>query len=122
MPNTRSSGGPDHSPGKCYLGIDAGSTTTKLALINEHGDLLWSFYESNEGSPLNTVIRAMAKLQQLMPEGLKITYSCSTAMVSSFSRRHCSWMRARWKPSRTPRRPSSLTIRWTVCWTSAVRI
>ena len=64
--------------GKCYLGIDAGSTTTKLALINEHGDLLWSFYESNEGSPLNTVIRAMAKLQQLMPEGLKITYSCST--------------------------------------------
>ncbi len=45
--------------GKCYLGIDAGSTTTKLALINAHGDLLWSFYESNVGSPLNTVIKAM---------------------------------------------------------------
>ncbi len=64
--------------GKCYLGIDAGSTTTKLALINAHGDLLWSFYEGNVGSPLNTVIKAMAQLQKLMPPDLKITYACST--------------------------------------------
>ena len=64
--------------GKCYLGIDAGSTTTKLALINAHGDLLWSFYEGNVGSPLNTVIKAMTQLQKLMPPDLKITYACST--------------------------------------------
>ena len=64
--------------GNCYLGIDAGSTTTKLALINQRGDLLWSFYESNQGSPLNTVIHAMADLQSKMPADLKITYACST--------------------------------------------
>ena len=45
--------------GKCYLGIDAGSTTTKLALVGEDGSLLYRFYDNNNGSPLNTTIRAM---------------------------------------------------------------
>ncbi len=40
--------------GNCYLGIDAGSTTTKIALIAEDGSLLYSFYSSNNGSPLIT--------------------------------------------------------------------
>ena len=31
--------------GKCYLGIDAGSTTTKACLINEKGEILYSFYK-----------------------------------------------------------------------------
>ena len=38
--------------GNCYLGIDAGSTTTKVALIGEDGRLLYSFYSNNNGSPL----------------------------------------------------------------------
>ena len=37
--------------GKCFLGIDAGSTTTKVALVGEDGTLLYSFYSSNNGSP-----------------------------------------------------------------------
>ena len=36
--------------GNCYLGIDAGSTTTKTALVGEDGTLLYSFYSSNNGT------------------------------------------------------------------------
>ena len=43
--------------GNCYLGIDAGSTTTKTALVGEDGTLLYSFYSNNNGSPLKTAIR-----------------------------------------------------------------
>ena len=45
--------------GKIFLGIDAGSTTTKVALISEEGELLYTFYSGNEGSPIATAIRAM---------------------------------------------------------------
>lgn len=39
--------------GNCFLGIDAGSTTTKLVVISEDGTLLYSLYGSNEGNPLS---------------------------------------------------------------------
>ena len=42
--------------GNCYLGIDAGSTTTKAAVVGEDGSLLYSFYSNNNGSPLATSI------------------------------------------------------------------
>ncbi|MBQ6887534.1 MAG: 2-hydroxyacyl-CoA dehydratase [Lachnospiraceae bacterium] len=64
--------------GNCYLGIDSGSTTTKTALVGEDGSLLYSFYSSNEGSPLNTVIRSIKEIYSLLPEGAKIVRSCST--------------------------------------------
>ncbi|MBQ9827205.1 MAG: 2-hydroxyacyl-CoA dehydratase [Lachnospiraceae bacterium] len=64
--------------GKCFLGIDAGSTTTKLALIGDDGSLLWSFYSNNNGSPVNTAIRAIADLKEKLPEGCEIASSCST--------------------------------------------
>ena len=41
--------------GNCYLGIDAGSTTTKMVLISEEGELLYDFYGSNKGDPLKLV-------------------------------------------------------------------
>ncbi|MCI8514897.1 MAG: 2-hydroxyacyl-CoA dehydratase [Lachnospiraceae bacterium] len=64
--------------GRCFLGIDAGSTTTKVALIGEDGRLLYSFYSNNNGNPLNTTIRAMAEIQKQLPPDAKISYSCST--------------------------------------------
>ena len=64
--------------GNCYLGIDAGSTTTKLALIGEDGELLYSFYANNQGSPIQTTIEAIKKLAELIPDTAKIAYSCST--------------------------------------------
>jgi len=64
--------------GRCFLGIDAGSTTTKLALIDAEGRLLYSFYASNEGNPLRTIIRALGDMHKLMPPGLRIARACST--------------------------------------------
>lgn len=64
--------------GNCFLGIDAGSTTTKIALVGEDGSLLYDFYSSNDGSPLATAIRSMREIRALLPAGAKIAYSCST--------------------------------------------
>lgn len=64
--------------GNCYLGIDAGSTTTKAALVGEDGSLLYSFYSNNEGNPLATSIRAIQEIYDLMPPSAHIAYSCST--------------------------------------------
>ena len=64
--------------GKCFLGIDAGSTTTKVALVGEDGSLLYSFYSSNNGSPLMTTIEAMKEIHNILPPTANIVYSCST--------------------------------------------
>ncbi len=64
--------------GDAFLGIDAGSTTTKIALIADDGSLLYSFYSNNFGSPLATAIRSLKEIRQLLPEGVHIKYSCST--------------------------------------------
>ena len=64
--------------GNCYLGIDAGSTTTKVALVGEDGSLLYRFYSNNNGSPLATAIRAMQEIHDQLPEKAQIAYSCST--------------------------------------------
>ena len=64
--------------GKLFLGIDAGSTTTKAAVIDEDGRLLYSFYSSNNGSPLKTALKAVKGIYSVMPKGSKIVRSCST--------------------------------------------
>ncbi len=64
--------------GNCFLGIDAGSTTTKVALVSEDGSLLYSFYSSNDGSPLKTAIRSIQEIYSLLPKDVKIVRSCST--------------------------------------------
>ena len=64
--------------GNCYLGIDAGSTTTKAALVGEDGSLLYSFYSNNNGSPLKTAISAIQDIYSKLPKGAKIVRSCST--------------------------------------------
>ncbi|NBH15157.1 2-hydroxyglutaryl-CoA dehydratase [Lachnospiraceae bacterium] len=64
--------------GNCYLGIDAGSTTTKVALVGADGSLLYSFYSSNNGNPLATATLALREIHNLLPEGAEIVHSCST--------------------------------------------
>lgn len=64
--------------GNCYLGIDAGSTTTKVAVVAEDGTLLYRFYDNNNGSPLATAIRAVEEIKEQLPENAHISYSCST--------------------------------------------
>lgn len=64
--------------GNCYLGIDAGSTTTKIALIGEDGQLLYSFYRNNRGNPVETAKTAISELKKILPANAKIVRSCST--------------------------------------------
>ncbi len=61
--------------GDCYLGIDAGSTTTKLVLIDKDGKLLYSLYGSNEGNPLKSVMNMLKKLYNVLPEKAILRYS-----------------------------------------------
>ena len=64
--------------GNCFLGIDAGSTTTKVALVADNGSLLYSFYSSNNGSPLKTTIKAIKEIYSLLPDSARIVRTCST--------------------------------------------
>ncbi len=61
--------------GNCFLGIDAGSTTTKLVVISEDGTLLYSLYGSNEGNPLQSVINMLKKLYAEKPSEAVIRFS-----------------------------------------------
>ena len=61
--------------GDCYIGIDAGSTTTKLVLLDKNGDLLYSQYDNNNGNPLNSVISMLKTLYSILPEKAIIRYS-----------------------------------------------
>ena len=61
--------------GDAFLGIDAGSTTTKLVLIDNEGALLYSLYGNNQGNPLKSVISMLKKLYKVIPESVTIRYS-----------------------------------------------
>ena len=62
--------------GRTYLGIDAGSTTTKIVLIGEAGELLYSYYGSNEGNPLKKLVLILKELYEKIP--LEVTLSKCT--------------------------------------------
>ncbi len=64
--------------GNCFLGIDAGSTTTKLALISDKGELLFSYYANNKGNPIETAKNAIKEMSRFFPEGAKIARATST--------------------------------------------
>ena len=61
--------------GDCFIGIDAGSTTTKLVVIDRDKNLLYSDYGSNEGNPLKSVISMLKKLYAILPSSVIIRYS-----------------------------------------------
>jgi len=44
---------------ECFLGIDSGSTTTKVVIVDEHTNILFNYYSSNEGNPLRKVVEAL---------------------------------------------------------------
>lgn len=67
----------DHK-GVAFLGIDAGSTTTKVTLIDEEGNLLFSFYGNNQGQPLETTMEVLKDLYSQLPEGVFIGKSAVT--------------------------------------------
>lgn len=64
--------------GDAYLGVDAGSTTTKLTLITPEGGLLYSYYAPNLGEPLPIVRQELLKLYGLMGDRITIAGSAAT--------------------------------------------
>ena len=64
--------------GECFFGLDAGSTTTKAVLIDKEGALLYSFYGSNNGSPIASAINILKEIYSLMPKDAKIVNSAVT--------------------------------------------
>ncbi len=64
--------------GKAYLGVDSGSTTTKLVLVGEAEELLYEAYTSNQGSPLDVVVEHLKKIYALGEGRITIAGSCAT--------------------------------------------
>lgn len=64
--------------GKAYLGIDCGSTTTKLTLTDENDGILYSYYDSNKGNPVEIVREQLTKIYALCGERIHIASSAVT--------------------------------------------
>ncbi|MBL4953112.1 2-hydroxyacyl-CoA dehydratase [Neobacillus sp. YIM B02564] len=64
--------------GHAFLGIDAGSTTTKMVLTGETDEVLFRFYEKNKGNPIGTVREGLTALYQALPVDVKIVRSTVT--------------------------------------------
>ena len=58
--------------GPAWLGIDAGSTTTKLALITENGGLLYTYYHSNQGNPVAIVLEQLRTIYAMCGDRIQI--------------------------------------------------
>ena len=58
--------------GDAYLGIDAGSTTTKIALIAPDGGLLYTYYHSNQGNPVSVVLPQLKEIYKLCGDRITI--------------------------------------------------
>ena len=69
---------PARYSGKAYLGIDCGSTTTKLVLLSEDGKILYSYYSSNRGNPVTVIKEQLTKIYGICGERIKIAGSAVT--------------------------------------------
>lgn len=68
----------DSTKGPVFLGLDAGSTTTKAVLIDDQGRILWRFYDVNGGNPVALAVRVLKDLYRRLPPHITIMRSCST--------------------------------------------
>ncbi len=64
--------------GKAYLGIDCGSTTTKLCLLTENNEILYSYYASNQGNPVEIVREQLTEIYKLLGDKIAISGSAVT--------------------------------------------
>ena len=64
--------------GPFYLGVDSGSTTTKLVLINEQGQLVFTDYSYNNGNSLQAFHSALQRMRDALGQDIEIAGSCST--------------------------------------------
>jgi activator of 2-hydroxyglutaryl-CoA dehydratase len=64
--------------GDAYLGIDAGSTTTKMFLIGPQGQLLYTYYHSNLGNPVAIILEQLKEIYRLCGDRISIKGSAVT--------------------------------------------
>lgn len=64
--------------GDAYLGIDCGSTTTKLVLMSDHYETLYRYYSSNQGNPVQIVREQLQKIYEACGDRVNIRYAAST--------------------------------------------
>lgn len=64
--------------GKAYVGIDCGSTTTKLVLLSEDCEILYSYYSSNKGNPVSVVREQLMHIRSLCGKRIEICGSAVT--------------------------------------------
>ncbi len=64
--------------GNAYLGIDAGSTTTKCMLLTENNEILYEYYKHNRGNPVDIVKTALLEMYQNIHAGITIKHAFST--------------------------------------------
>jgi predicted CoA-substrate-specific enzyme activase len=64
--------------GPLFLGLDAGSTTTKAVLVDAEGRILWQFYAANAGNPVDLAVRVLKDLYRALPPEAYITRAVST--------------------------------------------
>ncbi|MCI5843225.1 MAG: acyl-CoA dehydratase activase [Clostridiales bacterium] len=64
--------------GAAYLGIDAGSTTTKMVLIDRSGGILYSYYGSNQGNPVHIVLEQLRLIYERCANRIHIAGSAVT--------------------------------------------
>ena len=68
----------EHGVCDAYLGIDCGSTTTKLVLMGMDGELLYAYYHSNRGNPVGIVQEQLSEIYKLCGNRIRIKGSCVT--------------------------------------------
>lgn len=64
--------------GDAYIGIDAGSTTTKVVLIDKEDNILYEYYGSNKGNPIEVVKKELKHIYNICGEKIKIMGSAVT--------------------------------------------
>ncbi len=77
----------EDAQGPCYLGIDAGSTTLKVVLINSNKEIIFSHYGPNHGKPLEKSREIIEKIYELLPKGAYIAHSGVTGYGEAFLKR-----------------------------------
>ena len=68
----------DEAQGRCWLGIDAGSTTIKAVVIDSCDRIVFTHYASNEGDPVAAAVDIVRAVRGALPQGCEIGRSCST--------------------------------------------
>ncbi|MCL1806661.1 MAG: 2-hydroxyacyl-CoA dehydratase [Oscillospiraceae bacterium] len=62
----------EQAEGPCFLGVDAGSTTIKAVLTGRDGQILYTYYNKNEGAPLPRAAEALGEIYEKLPSGAYI--------------------------------------------------